>query len=282
MDTTEIDAGNAPFAQVMAWPAADMKGMPFSRISDLVLSAVVLGGLAAGLFACGTAAAAASHPAAAPGDVRVTVTVTATPKATHRAIAVPKTPAATAAAAGPALLVVPAVYGGPAYSGIEPQYVQFSGDAGNVVAAISWSTWTATKATGTGTVDIQGCVPDCASGSETPTPAYLVLSDPVNGKFTAIAEYVDGRNDATMWPEIVDQADPAGEPEPARSTPAAASNGLPATGVWYPVGFPNVACGPPISSAAFPNPDGLNTSYLQQGSSYIVDGDDPTSSPCNS
>jgi hypothetical protein len=31
----------------------------------------------------------------------------------------------------------------------------------------------------------------------------------------------------------------------------------------------------------FLNSEGLNTSYLQQGSSYIVDGDDPTSSPCN-
>ena len=263
----------------MAWPAADVKGIPFSRISDLVVSAVVLGGLAAGLSACGSAVAAGSHPAA-PAVVHVTTTVTATPKATHGAVAVRKSPAALAVA--PALLVVPAVYGGSAYSGIEPQYVQFSGDAGNVVAAISWSSWTATKATGSGTVDIQGCVPDCASGSETPTPAYLVLSDPVNGEFTAIAEFVDGRDDATRWPQIVDQADPAGEPEPARSAPAAASNGLPAAGGWYPAGFSNVACGPPTSSAAFPNPEGLNTSYLQQGSSYIVDGDDPTSSPCNS
>jgi len=30
-------------------------------------------------------------------------------------------------------------------------------------------------------------------------------------------------------------------------------------------------------SAAFANPEGLNTSYLQQGNSYIVDVDDPAS-----
>jgi len=165
--------------------------------------------IALGLSACG-----GSNALAAPAPI-VTRTVTVSPsakpsvKATQYAVA-PKKVAAVAAA--PALLVVPAVYGGPAYSGIEPQYVQFSGDAGNVVAAISWSSWTATMATGNGTVDIQGCVPDCATGSETPTPAYLVLSDPVNGKFTAIAEYINGRNDATMWPEIASQADPAGEP----------------------------------------------------------------------
>lgn len=226
--------------------------------------------IALGLSACGGSNAPASI---------VTRTVTASPAGSAKQ---PVNPALeevrpTKAAAAPALLVVPALYGGPAYSGIEPQYVQFSGDAGNIVAAISWSSWTATRATGTGTVDLQGCVPDCASGSETPTPAYLVLYDPVNGRFTAIAEYVNGRNDATMWPEIASQADPAGEPEPARSAPAAPSNGLPASGVWYPAGFPDVACGPPTAGT-----DGLNTSYLQQGSSYSVDADDPASSPCNS
>jgi hypothetical protein len=39
--------------------------------------------------------------------------------------------------------------------------------------------------------------------------AYIVLSDPVNGKFTAIDEYRDGANDTT-WPEIASQANPPG------------------------------------------------------------------------
>jgi hypothetical protein len=55
---------NAILAQIMARPAADMKGIPFSRISDLVVSAVVLGGLAAGLSA-GCLRAAAQSPQAA-------------------------------------------------------------------------------------------------------------------------------------------------------------------------------------------------------------------------
>ena len=194
--------------------------------------------IAFALSACG-----GSNALAAPAPI-VTRTVTVSPsasakpsvKAPHKAVVVKK---AAAVGAPPALLVVPALYGGPAYSGVEPQYVQFSGDAGNVVTAISWSSWTATKATGNGTVDLQGCVPDCATGSETPTPAYLVLSDPVNGKFTAIAEYVNGRNDATMWPEIVDQADPPGTPFPARAAPAAAPSPActtPANG-YYPGGL---------------------------------------------
>jgi hypothetical protein len=182
-------------------------------------------------------ACAGSNALATPTPV-VTRTVTVSPsakpsvKATHNAALAHKPSAASAA--GPALLVVPANYGGPAYSGIEPQYVQFSGDAGNVVTAISWSSWTATIATGTGTMNIQGCVPDCATGSETPTPAYLVLSDPANGKFTTIAEYIDGRNETPRWPEVVEQADPPGAPFPARAAPAAepspASANSPAAG----------------------------------------------------
>jgi hypothetical protein len=63
---------------------------------------------------------------------------------------------------------------------------------------------------------------------------------------------------------------------PAAPAPTAQSNGLPA-GAWFPAGYPNVACGPPT-----PGTNGLNTRYLQSGSGYTIDGDDPTLSPCNS
>jgi hypothetical protein len=145
-----------------------------AKKKTLIPAAAVFTALA--LSACGGANALAAATPIVTRTVTVSLSASAKPsvKATHKAVTPTK---AAAVAAAPALLVVPAPYGGPAYSGIEPQYVQFSGDAGNVVAAISWSSWTATRATGTGTVDLQGCVPDCATGSETPTPAYLVLSD---------------------------------------------------------------------------------------------------------
>ena len=165
-----------------------MKGM-LSRLSDLAVSAVALGGLAAGLSACGSAGAAASHPAT-PTSVRV-ATESATPTATQKATASQK----PKAAAGPALLVVSAV----GYSGIRPVYIDFSGDAGDVVTHISWSSWTATRAAGTGTSDVESCVPDCADGSVTAVSTSIVLSDPVNGKFTAIDESRDGSN-YTGWP----------------------------------------------------------------------------------
>jgi hypothetical protein len=212
----------APYGSGMGGILTKYALLPKSLITqDKTLILAVAAFIVLALSAC-----AGSNVLATPTPV-VTRTVTVSPsakpsvKATHNAALAHKPSAARAAA--PALLVVPANYGGPAYSGIEPQYVQFSGDAGNVVTAISWSSWTATKATGTGTMDIQGCVPDCATGSETPTPAYLVLSDPVNGKFTTIAEYIDGRNETPMWPEVVEQADPPGAPFPARAAPTAAS-----------------------------------------------------------
>jgi hypothetical protein len=54
--------------------------------------------------------------------------------------------------------------------------------------------------------------------------------------------------------------------------------------IWFPASFPDAACRPPAHSAAFANPDGLNTSYLRQqgGGRYSVDVDDPASSPGNS
>ena len=47
-------------------------------------------------------------------------------------------------------------------------------------------------AVGTGTSDIQGCVPNCAQGSETPVPAKITFSNPVNGHFTKVVEIRNG------------------------------------------------------------------------------------------
>ena len=49
------------------------------------------------------------------------------------------------------------------YSGIRPKVVAFSGDGGNIVGKLRWR-WTRRSATGHGTSDIQGCVPNCATG----------------------------------------------------------------------------------------------------------------------
>jgi hypothetical protein len=69
-------------------------------------------------------------------------------------------------------------------------------------------------------------------------------------------------------------------PAPAPAPPTTQADGLPA-GAWFPAGYPNVACGPPTAGM-----NGLNTSYIDDNMpgqiGYVIDYDDPTSSPCNS
>jgi hypothetical protein len=92
------------------------------------------------------------------------------------------------------------------YSGIKPREVDFSGDAGNIVVKIRWSRWTQTTAVGHGTSDIQGCVPNCAQGTETPVATSVTFSRPRDGHFTKVVERRAGRRyvayDASLgWPE---------------------------------------------------------------------------------
>src|ERR1019366_2771250 len=62
----------------------------------------------------------------------------------------------------------------------------------NVVTALVWSSWNATGATGNGTVIIQDCNPNCAQGSQTPTPVTVTLGAVVGGYFTAMTESIQG------------------------------------------------------------------------------------------
>ena len=153
---------------------------------------LVSAGLLIGAAACGSTAAA-KHAAA------VTVTHTATPAPAKKKSPAPKPAVASFPAPAPAPARLPVLTAG-TYSGVKPGTIYFSGDAGNVVQVITWTSWNASSATGTGMSDIQGCVPDCATGSETPVPATITLSDPVNGAFTSITEVRDGIT-YTGWPE---------------------------------------------------------------------------------
>ena len=92
-----------------------------------------------------------------------------------------------------------------AWSGIRPTTIGFSGDGGNIVTRIHWNSWTQTGAVGTGTSDIQGCVPNCAQGSETPVSTKVTFSKPINGHFTKVIEVRAGmtlvaRYGRPAWP----------------------------------------------------------------------------------
>ena len=107
----------------------------------------------------------------------------------------PSQPAAsTSAPAAAAVLAVGS------YSGMRPTEIAYSGDGTNVVTGLTWSSWTATGATGTGTSDIDSCVPSCAAASPDNVSTTITLSDPVNGQFTQMTETRNGSTTNYTYP----------------------------------------------------------------------------------
>jgi hypothetical protein len=83
--------------------------------------------------------------------------------------------------------------------GLRPRGIDFSGDGGNIVGGLRWPNWTPSHATGLGQSEMQGCVPDCATGAEIVVPTLITLSDPVDGYFTRIIERRDGQNTTFVY-----------------------------------------------------------------------------------
>jgi len=78
------------------------------------------------------------------------------------------------------------------WTGVEPTEIQFSGDSGNIVGNIKWTTWTDQGAVGSGTWGYNDCQPSCAGGTVTDYPATIELSAPSHGQFTALTEVQSG------------------------------------------------------------------------------------------
>lgn len=127
-------------------------------------------------------------------------TPTTTPPATTTpTTAAPATTAPAATASLPVLYIPPGAPGLPSgYSGRYPTTIAFSGDGGNVVGRISWSSWGPEQAVGLGIWSYLDCVPDCADGSDTPYPATLTLSEPAGGMYRKITEVTTGPHGFTF------------------------------------------------------------------------------------
>ena len=133
----------------------------------------------------------------------------------------PKTSAHTTTAPAPPRTTKPSAHRRPLpafiagkWSGTKPSEIDFSADAGNIVARIHWSLWTPTTAIGHGTSVILSCVPNCVSGKVKYVPCTITLSAPRGGHFTHL---IERRNGQTL------QADYGSPP-----WPLGASRGLPA------------------------------------------------------
>ena len=109
----------------------------------------------------------------------------------------PATPHTASSTTAPATL--PVLVAGN-YHGIKPKEIGFSADAGNIVTGITWSSWTATRAIGSGTSDIDSCIPSCAAAPADLVTTMLVLSQPVDGHFTVISEVRNNTTQAFVYP----------------------------------------------------------------------------------
>jgi hypothetical protein len=75
-----------------------------------------------------------------------------------------------------------------------------SGDATSILSTMTWRSWTATAATGAGTENIEGCVPNCATGGQYRVPVVVTFSRPVKAcpARTGTARTGTARN-GTRW-----------------------------------------------------------------------------------
>lgn len=233
--------------------------------------------LAVALAACGSVATAAK-PAA---TVTHTVTARPAPAKTHSAKPKPVHAAAPTQAALPTVPTNSAV--DPAARAVEPSAIDTSADGNGALTGITWSSWTANNAEGSGSISIDNGVPNMAQGAVVNVPVSIALSAPANGSFTAMTVTDHAGNTNTYSFNGGSGTYGLSNADKAPASAPTQSSGLPATGVWYPAGFPDLACGPPT-----PGTNGLNTSYIQAaqtgqgGTGYVIDTDDPASSPCNS
>jgi hypothetical protein len=139
----------------------------------------------------------ASSAATAPTTPAASSTAPAAPASTPPATPV-STPASTPASTGQGQLPVLTVGG---YTGMKPTEIAYSGDATNVVTKITWSSWTATGASGQGTSDIDSCNPNCAQAPPSLVPTTVTLSAPVNGRFTKMTETRNGFTSTYTYPD---------------------------------------------------------------------------------
>jgi hypothetical protein len=219
--------------------------------------------LAAGLSlaACGSAKAPSGWPT-------VTHTVAPAARTAPAAHLARPAPAATTPVAAPKAAAAPAILSVTGYSGTSPGEVNFSGDASYIITNITWS-WGASEASGTGISDIQGCVPGCATGSETPYGDTIVLSDVHGGQFTRVSSTRDGTVTAGSTSLIVGAEQASGNSSSSVPAPAA-SAGLTDCGGYLYVG-PDTSC--PFAQNVESNYTGLGADYASSpvtGQNYTM------------
>ncbi len=80
---------------------------------------------------------------------------------------------------------------------MEPSTIGTAADGNGEITGITWSSWTASNAEGSGSIDLNNCAPNCAQGTRINVPVAIGLTNPINGSFTAMAVTDSAGNENT-------------------------------------------------------------------------------------
>jgi hypothetical protein len=89
--------------------------------------------------------------------------------------------------------------------------IDCGGSSAPFVNDLSWSTWRATYAAGTGEYVVNSCEPDCAAGNTTDYPANIVLSNPgsttwgtlfTQAKITYVDQNGQSQSQTVTYPQL--------------------------------------------------------------------------------
>jgi hypothetical protein len=93
---------------------------------------------------------------------------------------------------------------------VRPASILYTGDSSAILGGfdgtgirhpghLKWSSWTTTRAAGSGAVWIDDCTPSCASGTFTARAVKVVASRPEHGYFTRLTLRYHGPSRAKRW-----------------------------------------------------------------------------------
>jgi hypothetical protein len=125
----------------------------------------------------------------------VTVTATASPTQTSTPVSTPTVvptsqPASSAPLTDFTVCTTPSV-GCNGEMRTQPSQIIVSGDGSAFVSGLTWTGWGSEGATGSGTLKLDNCQPNCAQGKFTPYVATITLSDLTSYGSAGLQGYAD-------------------------------------------------------------------------------------------
>lgn len=167
------------------------------------------------LAACGSTKAPASSPVAV---THMAIASAAEPKPSATKSPPKATPASPQAVALPKVATNWAV--DPPNYAVEPTEISTSADGTGALTGITWSSWTAHSAEGSGAISLDNGVPNMAQGTKVSVPVSIALSSPVNGSFIVMTAADSSGNKNTYSLNGRDTYG-LGADDPSSSAPAA-------------------------------------------------------------